>query len=346
MRKKPMTYRPSLGLAAALLVSALSVPAHAADPAHPTGLHVVARIAGPDGGWDYASFDPARRRVYVAHQNVVIAIDADTGKVNPAFAPGNHLHAVTPVPGTDLIVTTNSGDDTAKIISATDGRLLASIPTAKDADGALYDPKTGLVVVICGDGGALTLIDPKAMKAVATIVVGDHLEFGEPDGKGRFFVNVEDKNQVAVVDLAARGVVARYDLPGCTRPTGLAHVAGDRVIVDCGNGGVDILDAASGHVIATFKVGGFPDAVLYDNRRQLAFVPSALAGTLSVIALSGPHDNTIIDTVPTQIGARTGAVDTKTGRVYLPTASYVLPVPAGQRPTTKPGTFVVLELDR
>ncbi|HVH74096.1 MAG TPA: hypothetical protein VM755_04195, partial [Stellaceae bacterium] len=75
-------------------------------------------------------------------------------------------------------------------------------------------------------------------------------------------------------------------------------------------------------------------------------VPSALSGELSVIALSGPHDNTIVDTVPTQIGARTGAVDPKTGRIFLPTAEYVLPVPPGQRPTTKPGTFVVLVLDR
>jgi DNA-binding beta-propeller fold protein YncE len=341
-----MSCRRNLSLATLIFTAAVGAPTLAAVPAHPTGLHVVARIPGPDGGWDYASFDAARRRVYVTHQNVVIAIDADTGKANLAFAEGNHLHAVVAVPGTDLLLTTNSGDKTAKIISATDGRLLASIPTADDPDGAQYDPKTGLVVVICGDAGTLTLIDPKAMKAVGTIVVGDHLEFGAPDGRGRFFVNVADKDQVAVVDLASRRVTARYDLPGCVRPTGLAYVDGDRVISDCGNGGVDILDASSGHAIASFKVGGFPDAVIYDDRRKLAFVPSALAGTLSVIALSGPSNNTIIDTVPSQIGARTGTVDPKTGRVFLPTAQYVLPVPAGQRPTTKPGTFVVLELDR
>jgi DNA-binding beta-propeller fold protein YncE len=345
-----MTLR--LRLATALLAAttltcpALCGPALAADAAHPTGLHVVSRIAGPDGGWDYASFDPAHRRVYVTHSDVVIAIDVDSGKANLAFAKGSHLHAAVPVPGTDVIVTTNSGDNTAKIISATDGRELASIPTAKDADGAQYDPKTGLVVVICGDGGALTLIDPKAMKAVGTITVGDNLEFGAPDGKGLFYVNVESKNQVAVVDLVARKVLKRYDLTDCKRPTGLAYVTGHRVISACGDGGVNILDAASGKVVATFKVGGFPDAVIYDAERKLAFVPSALGGTLSVIALDGPANNTIIDTVPTQLGARTGTVDTKTGRVYLPTAEYNLPVPTGQRPTTKPGTFVVLVLDR
>jgi DNA-binding beta-propeller fold protein YncE len=341
-----MTHRLALCLSAALFAAALTSPAFAADPAHPTGLHVVGRIAGPDGGWDYASFDPARRRIYVTHADVVLAIDADSGKANLAFAKGDHLHAAVPVPGTDLIVTTNSGDNTARIISAKDGSLLASIPTAKDSDGAQYDAKSGLVVVICGDGGALTLIDPKAMKAVGTITLGDSLEFGAPDGKGLFYVNVEDKNQVAVVDLAAQKVLRRYDLTDCKRPTGLAYVSGDRVISACGDGGVNILDAASGQPIATFKVGGFPDAVIYDAKRNLAFVPSALSGTLTVIALSGAANNTIIDTVPTQIGARTGTVDAKTGRIYLPTAEYVLPVPAGQRPTTKPGTFVVLELDR
>ena len=241
-------------LAATLAIPSLATPALAADAAaHPTGLHVVGRIPGPDGGWDYASFDPARRRVYITHGDVVIAIDADTGKLDPAFATGSHLHAAVPVPGTDVVVTTNSGDNTARIVSAKDGHLLASIPTADDADGAAYDPKSGLVVVICGDAGALTLIDPKAMKAVGTINVGDTLEFGQPDGKGLFYVNVEDKNQVAVVDLAARKVLRRYDLTDCKRPTGLAYVAGHRVISACGDGGVNILDAASGKLIAKLQ---------------------------------------------------------------------------------------------
>jgi DNA-binding beta-propeller fold protein YncE len=342
-----MSLRLTSILAAALLASAAAAPAAlAADPAHPTGLHVVSKIAGPDGGWDYTSFDPVRHRVYVAHGMTVLTIDAATGAMNPAFAPGDHLHAVVPVPGTDLVVTTNSGDNTAKIISAATGKLLASIPTADDADGAAYDPKTGLVVVICGDAGTLVLIDAKAKKAVGRIVVGDHLEFGAPDGKGRFFVNVADKNQVAVVDLEARKVLTRYDLQGCKRPTGLAYVVGGRVISDCGDGGVNILDAASGHVIAAFTVGGFPDSVPYDPTRQLAYIPSALAGTLSVIALSGPSNNTIIDTIPTQVGARTGAVDPKTGRVYLPTAEYLPAAAPGKRPQPKAGTFQVLVLDR
>ena len=146
------------GVATVILCGA----AAAQSPVGPSGLRVVARIAGPDGGWDYASFDAARRRVYVAHGTQVTAIDADTGAVTPAFAQGNHLHAVTPVPGSGRLVTTNSGDNTAKILDAATGALIASVPTADDADSALYDPASGEVLVVGGDSGQIDFVDPNA----------------------------------------------------------------------------------------------------------------------------------------------------------------------------------------
>ncbi len=332
----------ALCAAASALLAFAPLAAQAADPGGK--LQVVERINGPDGGWDYASYDAARRRVYVTHGTVVLAVDLKSGKLNDSFAPGNRLHEVVVVPGHDLLVTTNSGDSTAKILKASDGALLQSLSVAADPDGAAYDPATGLVVVINGDSGVLTLIDPVKEEVAGTITVGDHLEFGQPDGKGRFFVNVEDKGQVAVVDLKARKVLARYDMAGCQRPTGLAYVEGGRVISSC-SGLAKILDAASGREIASLKIGGFPDAVLYDPGRRLAFVPTALDGKLWVIALSGKDDNTIVDSVTTQPGARTGAVDLKSGRIYLPTAEYG-PFEAGKRPQPKPGTFQILVLDR
>jgi DNA-binding beta-propeller fold protein YncE len=331
----------ALCAATSAMLALAPLAAHAAGDGK---LQVVERVNGPDGGWDYASYDAARRRVYVAHGTVVLSLDLATGKLNPAFAPGARLHAVVVVPGHDLLVTTNSGDSTAKILKATDGALLKSLSVAADADGAAYDPATGLVVVINGDSGVLTLIDPIKQEVAGTIQVGDKLEFGQPDGKGRFYVNVEDKGQVAVVDLKARKVVGRYDMAGCQRPTGLAYVEGGRLISSC-SGLAKILDAASGKELASLKIGGFPDAVLYDAGRHLAYVPTALDGKLWVIGLTGKESNAIVDSVPTQQGARTGAVDLKTGRIYLPTAEYG-PMEPGKRPQPKPGTFQVLVLDR
>jgi DNA-binding beta-propeller fold protein YncE len=335
-----------VGAIACVPVILVSGTAFADAAVGPSGLKIVQRIAGPDGGWDYASFDAARRRVYVAHGMQVVSIDADTGAVTPAFAQGNHLHAVTPVPGTDRIVTTNSGDNTAKILDATTGALIASVPTADDADSALYDPASGEVLIVGGDSGQIDFLDPKAAKVTASIKSGGKLEFLALDGHGKLFVNDEGKHTIVVIDLASKTVKGAYNMPGCVSPTGLAYVTGGRLVAACANGVAEIVDAASGKIIASPKIGARPDAVIYDEGRKLAYIPSGGAGTLSVIALSGAGDNTVIDTVATQVGARTGAVDPKTGRIYLPSAEYLPPTGPGQRPSVKPGSFKVLVLDR
>jgi DNA-binding beta-propeller fold protein YncE len=330
--------------AAVALLLAASLPALAASSG-PAPLRIVQRISGPDGHWDYASFDAARRRVYVAHGDTVLSLDVDSGKLDAAFAKGSHLHAVVPVPGADRIVTTNSGDNTAKVIDAKTGAVLASIPAAADTDSAAYDPATGLVVVIGGDSGEITLVDPRAMRAVGSIKVGEPLEFGAPDGKGRFFVNGVAKGEIVVIDLKTKSVAARWPMTGCKAPTGLAYVAGERLVSAC-NGLAKIVSTRDGAEIASLPIGPRPDAVIYDPKRAVAYIPSGGDGALAEIALEGPNANTIVATAKTQVGTRTGAVDPKTGRVFLPTAQFAPPAQPGQRPQAVPGTFQMLVLDR
>ncbi len=256
-----------LAFASAFVVAlfASSPPVLAKDAQPKSGLKVVARISGPDGGWDYAMFDAARRRIYVAHGDAVMSIDADTGQANPRFAGGAHLHSVVPVPGTNLILTTNGADASARIIDASDGRLIASIPTAKDPDGAVFDPSSGMVLVVNGDPGMVSLIDPKSAKLAGAITVGAGLEFPAVDGKGRLYVNIEETNEIAAIDIASRKVLARYPMPGCKGPTGLALTKDQRLISACANGVAKILDATSGREIASFTIGARPDAVLLDE---------------------------------------------------------------------------------
>jgi DNA-binding beta-propeller fold protein YncE len=338
----------SLAAVAAIVValSGLAAPVLGQGAAPGPALAIQARIPGADGGWDYATFDAARRKIYVAHGDAVMSIDADTGQVNPRFAVGAHLHSVLPVPGTNILLTTNGADQTAKLLDADDGRLVASIPTPKDPDGAVYDPSSGLVVVVNGDAGMVSFVDPKAAKVVDTVTVGAGLEFPAVDGKGRLYVNIEETGEIAVIDIPNRKVLARYPMPGCKSPTGLALTADGRLISACANGVAKILDAASGREIASLAIGARPDAVLLDEARGVAYIPSGMTGTLAVIALTGAAVNTIIETVPTQVGARTGAVDTKTGKIYLPTAQFGPPVAPGKRGEPKSGTFQVLVMGR
>ena len=327
--------------ALALAFGATSLTAAAAPDAQ---LKIVRRIAGPDGGWDYASFDPAHRRVYVAHGDRIIAIDAATGTMNPHFADADHAHAVLPLDEGRELLTTNSGDKSARIFDAQSGKLLASIPTGDDADGAAYDPASHKVFVMDGDAGEITVIDPVQRKATDTLKLDGKLEFPAADGKGRLYVNVEDKAEIAVLDTHTDKVVAHYHLPDCTRPTGLAITKEGLLISSCGSGVADVIAASDGKPVASIKIGPGPDAVIYDRGRDLAYIPSGGDGTLAVLRIAGPRSVKLVGQVPTQRGARTGALDPASQHIYLPTAQFTPPPAPGKRPGFVPGSFEVLEL--
>ncbi|MGH6738987.1 MAG: YncE family protein, partial [Bradyrhizobium sp.] len=158
-----------IAVALGLLVSSASIYPAIAASAEPMGvMHVIARIAGPDGGWDFASYDAAHRRMYFSRDNGVTAIDIDTGAVHPRFARGADVHSVVVIPGGQELVTTNSGDDTARFVSATDGTLIAAVHTGKKPDAAAYDPASDLIFVMNGDSGTITAIDPRTRKAAKT----------------------------------------------------------------------------------------------------------------------------------------------------------------------------------
>ena len=305
------------------------------------GYHVIDRISGPDGGWDYVRVDAANNRVLVAHGGSVMAVDLATKAVTPGLAPGSVLHDAMPVNGGTEFVVTNGGTGAAVFADAKTGAVVATVQAGKGADAAAFDAHSGLVLVMNHVGGDVTLIDPKAHKAVGSVVVGGELEAGAVDGAGHAYVNVEDKNQIAVVDLAGRKVTARYALTGCDGPTGLAYDAADRMLIAACDGATVFVDARSGKVLQALDTGKGADGVAYDPRQKLAFVPSGRAGTLSVIAVSRGK-STVLETVPTQVGARTIALDERTGRLYLPTAQFGPPAPPGGRPPRVPGTFQLL----
>jgi YVTN family beta-propeller protein len=312
-------------LAAMLGLSALAGPTLAADAS--TSLKIVDRITGPDGSWDYANFDPVHRRLYVAHGAAVTAIDVDTGKVTPALVATQKAHSALPLPGGDELLVTNGASNTVTIVNTLTGAIRATIPTGTSPDAALIEPVTGT--------------------AVGAIPLDGALEFGVADGQGRVFVNIEDKGEIAVIDAKARKVVAHWPMAGCEEPSGLAYAADAKVLISaCANGTAKVLSSTSGKGIASLTIGEKPDAAFYDARRHLAYIPSGGDGTLSVIAVRGPMDVAVIDKVTTKIGARTGALDPVSGKIYLPSADYGAPATPGARQSMRPGSFAVLVLGR
>ncbi len=302
---------------------------------------VVDVIAGPDGGWDMASIDATARRLYVARSDGVMTINLDTRIVTPRVVAGERVHAVVPIPGSDRVLSTNGNSNTATLFQAASGSVIAEISTGQKPDAAVFEPSTGLVFVMNAKGGDVTLVDPHQAKAVGEIPIGGALEFAVADGAGYVFVNIEDQGAIAVLDAASRQVTARYPLKDCEAPSGLAIDIEDKVLVSaCANGIAKLVSASDGAEIATLQIGKRPDAVIWDVARKLFFIPSGGDGLLTVIARRSPAEFAVVDQVATRLGARTGALDPATGRIYLPTAT-LNPTATG-RPTPVPGTFVVL----
>jgi hypothetical protein len=317
-----------------------TVSALAATPAPLADLGVTGEIRGADGRFDYAAVDQVGRRLYVARGDGVMSTDLATSTSTPTLVPGKRVHGVVPLPGGRLL-STNGDAATATLSDVATGKILAEVPTGKNPDAAIYDPKSGLVFVMDGgDEGEVTLVDPGTGKSPGRIAVGGALEFAVADGAGRLYVNIESKGEIAVLDTMARKVSARFVLPGCAEPTGLNLDPNTHILLSaCRNQKAVALHAEDGSVAALLDIDRGADAVIFDPRRQMFFVPCGRDGTLVAIAETGGK-LAVVRKIPTAIGARTGALDPETGRLYLPTADS-----SGTDHQQKAGTFRILVVD-
>ncbi|MEJ0039537.1 MAG: membrane dipeptidase [Gammaproteobacteria bacterium] len=301
---------------------------------------VVDRIPAPDGGFDYLSVDSARQRLFVGRGYGVMAVDLGSRTVINELLKADDVASVLIIPETDRMLVTAGGSNEAILMDRGTGAVQARIGTGKAPDAAFFEPASGVVFVMNSEDESATIIDLKRMRALATLPLGGKPEAGVSDGKGRAYVNIEDKAQIAVIDVAARQVVKRLALPGCVEPTGIAYDAATLTLISvCHNGVAKLIDARTGADRGSVPIGADADGAIFDPQRRLAYVPCD-DGTLTLFRLDARAKPYIVAVVSTQPGARTAAVDPATGRIYL--ASRKTDV-AGKR---IPGTFNVLVVDR
>jgi len=327
------------GLAVTLGIAGLLV-ASQPQAAEQMNYKVIDRIKVPDGAFDYANYDPRTGNIYMARQDATTVIDPKTGKVSE-LKSAVRGHMALPLPGTSFILLPQR-QGTIRIVDTANDSVVADFLAGKNPDGATYDPASKLVFVMNHDGGDSTVVDPATKKSVATIPVGGELEFPVPDGAGHVFVNVESTAEIAVIDVKAKKVSARYKMAGCMAPSGLAYIPDSKLLISaCDNEVAKVLQADTGKEVASLKIGGGPDAVIYDARRKLAFIPSGDAGVLEAISVADPAHIAVVQHIPTQKGTRTGTLDPNTGKIYMMSFKSG-PPPAGGRAQRLPGSFEVL----
>ena len=324
----------ALFLALSAAVSAQATPSAAQQ------YRVVAQLPAGDGGWDLLSVDPVDQRLYVGRPDGVTAIDIRTGKATERIVPGQRVHAALAIPGTHEVISTNGATNNALLFDGETGKVRATIPTGTKPDAAAYDPVTRTVWIMNPGSGDVTVIDPVSAKVLGAVPVGGSLELGVADGAGRMYINVEDKNEVAVLDTKSRKLLSRFPLRGCEGPTGIAYdPASHEIVSACGENAVAIVSAPDGRQIARLPIGKGADGAAFDAKRGIALVPAGRDGNVTLIRMGATP--TIVGHVSTAVSARTIAIDPATGRAYLPSAT-LAPAQAGERPKPLPGSFRVL----
>jgi len=338
----------SLGTAAATILAAPSAIHAQTAP----GYHVIHRInTGGEGGWDYVTADPDGNRLFLSRGTHAMVIDLGRDSVVGDIPNTAGIHGVALAPELNRGFTSNGRDSSVTIF---DYKTLAPIAVVKipgrNPDAILYDPGTKRVFTFNGGTSNATAIDATNGTVVGTVDLGGKPETAVSDG-GKVYANIEDKSEIAVFDPKTLAVLARWPLAPCEEPSGLAiDRVHQRLFAGCGNKTMAVVDMRTGKVVATPAVGSGVDAAGFDPGTQLAFTSNG-EGTITVVHEDTPDKYTVVETVPTQRGARTMAVNPKTHRLYTVTAEFgPAPAPTADRPRPRspmiPGTFVVLELDR
>jgi DNA-binding beta-propeller fold protein YncE len=295
---------------------------------------------GGTEGWDYVTMDSGARRLYIGRDDHIDVVDVDSGTVVGKVTGLSDTHGMALAPDLGRGFTSDGNANTSTVVDLKTLKKIGTVKTGKDPDSFVYDDVTKRVFIMNSVSNDATAINAADGTVVGTVALDGQPEFVVADGKGKIFVNITDKNQILEFDGKTLEVLHRWSLAPGEGPSGLSIDRRNRRLFSvCDNQKLVVMDADTGKVIATPAVGAGTDASLFDPDTRNAFASAGGSATLTVIHEDSPDQFRVVDNVPTQSGARTMALDTKTHNILLVTARHGHGATHAQ---VLPNTFVVL----
>lgn len=300
-----------------------------------------------DGGWDYISVDEANSRIFVSHSTIAQAVDIKTGKVAGTIPDTKGIHGIAIAADLNKGFTSNGRDSSITVFNLKTLEVISKVKvTGRNPDAVLYDPFSKKVFTFNGGSSNATVIDAKENKVIGTIPLEGKPEFSVTDGKGKIYVNIEDKSLVDQINATTLKVEHSWSIAPGEEPSGLAlDNQNHRLFSVCGNKLMVITDAETGKVITTMPIGNRCDGVTFDPDKKRAYSSNG-EGTITVVQEENSNSFKVLETIKTQLGARTIIIDKTTHHLYLPTAEFEsAPSGANRRPPIKPNSFVILDIE-
>ena len=291
------------------------------------------------GGWDYIAVNS--NKLYVSHGTQVNILDKTTGDSLGVIPNTTGVHGIAFDNTTGKGYTSNGRLNNVTVFDLNTNEILGQIAAGTNPDAIMYEPFTKTIITCNGRSNDLSIIDVAKQQVIATIPLGGKPETAVSDNAGKLYINIEDKNEIAVVDLTTNSVINRWSLAPGEGPSGLAIDAATKRLFSTCDKLLIVMDAANGKIIAKLPIGDGTDGVAFDNTQKMIYSSNG-EGNITAIKETDNLHYSVSATIPTKKGARTIALDETTHTLYLPTADFEPNTPKGQRPKMIPGTFQVV----
>ncbi len=291
------------------------------------------------GGWDYIAEN--ENRIYVSHGTQVNILNEKTGDSMGFIAHTNGVHGIAFDNNLGKGYTSNGRSNTVTVFNLKTNVTDKEIEVGKNPDAIMYDPYSKTIITCNGTSKDMSIIDAKSGQVIATVPLGGKPETAVSDNAGKIFINVEDKNEIAVVSAKTWKLENRWPLTPGEGPTGLAiDNITTRLFVGCDKLLI-ILDATSGKLVDKQPTGDGCDGVVFDPKRKMVYTSNG-EGTITAVKELSANSFKVVDNIKTKRGARTIAINEKNGDLFLPTADFEPATNNKERPKMKPGSFQVL----
>jgi DNA-binding beta-propeller fold protein YncE len=276
-----------------------------------------------------------------------VVIDTENDTVVGEISNTNGVHGIAVAKDLGRGFISDGRENAVTIFDLKTLKTLDTVKVRKNPDAIIYDPATKRVFTFNGGSADSTAIDAASGKIAGTIALGGTPEFAVSNEKGMIFVNIEDKSEVVEFDSRSLAIKNRCSIAPGEEASGMAiDLKTHRLFIVCSNKKMIVLSTENGKVVGDLPIGNGTDAAAFDPETKLAFSSNG-EGTVTVVSEGAKDKFSVIENISTQRGARTMALDTKTHKIYLPTAQYgATPAPTADRPRPRPaivpGSFVVL----